>query len=114
VSHERLLAVHGKVGGAGGKPAQASRAPISARQGIPADVAYLAAARNPPPTAAFYRIDVRVEKRWRLDDSGAWLGLEVLNTTLHRALGKSCSAYVCREDTVGPLTIPSLGLDAMF
>jgi hypothetical protein len=85
--------------------------------GVPADVAYLAAARDPPRTSPFYRIDVRVEKRWRIADEGAYwaLVLEVLNTTLHEeALGKSCSAYVCREDTVGPLTIPSLGLEAMF
>jgi TonB family protein len=85
--------------------------------GVPADVAYLAAARDPPRTSAFYRLDLRLEKRWRLNDGGAsWaLVLEVLNTTLHEeALGKSCSAYVCREDTVGPLTIPSLGLEAMF
>jgi hypothetical protein len=85
--------------------------------GIPADVAYLAAARDPPRTSAFYRIDLRLEKRWPLTDQGAFLALvlEVLNTTLHEeALGKSCSAYVCREDTVGPLTIPSLGVEAMF
>ena len=85
--------------------------------GVPADVAYLAAARDPPRTTPFYRFDVRLEKRWRLNDAGAWwaLVLEVLNTTLHEeALGKSCNAYVCREDTVGPVTIPSLGLEAMF
>ena len=85
--------------------------------GVPADVAYLAAAREPPRTTPFYRIDVRLEKRWRLNDSGAaWaVVLEVLNTTLREeALGKSCSAYVCREDRIGPVTIPSLGLEAMF
>ena len=85
--------------------------------GVPADVAYLAAARDPPRTTPFYRIDVRLEKRWRLNDSGAaWaVVLEVLNTTLREeALGKSCSAYVCREDRIGPVTIPSLGLEAMF
>jgi len=85
--------------------------------GVPADVAYLAAARDPPRTTPFHRIDVRLEKRWRLNDRGAFwaLVLEVLNTTLRQeALGKSCSAYVCREDTVGPITIPSLGLEAMF
>ena len=74
--------------------------------------------RAPPPrTTPFYRIDVRVEKRWRINDDGAsWaLVLEVLNTTLNQeALGKSCSAYVCREDRVGPITIPSLGLEALF
>ena len=39
--------------------------------GVPADVAYLAAALDPPRTTPFYRIDVRLEKRWRLNDSGA-------------------------------------------
>jgi hypothetical protein len=85
--------------------------------GVPADVAYLAAAREPPRTSPFYRLDVRLEKRWRLNDAGAYwsLVLEVLNTTLNtEALGKSCSAYVCRQDKVGPLTVPSLGLEAMF
>jgi TonB family protein len=85
--------------------------------GVPADVAYLAAARDPPRTSPFHRIDFRLEKRWRLNDQGAFwaLVLEVLNGTLREeALGKSCSAYVCREDTVGPITIPSLGLEAMF
>jgi hypothetical protein len=85
--------------------------------GVPADVAYLAAARDPPRTTPFYRADVRLEKRWRLSDTGAYWAvvLEVLNTTLQaEALGKSCSAYVCREDEVGPITIPSLGLEAMF
>lgn len=85
--------------------------------GVPADVACLAAARDPPRTSPFHRVDLRLEKRWRLNDAGAFwaLVLEVLNTTLREeALGKSCSAYVCREDTVGPITIPSLGLEAMF
>jgi hypothetical protein len=41
--------------------------------------------------------------------------LEVLNATLQKeALGASCNAYVCREDRVGPLTVPSLGLEAVF
>lgn len=85
--------------------------------GVPADVAYLAAARDPPRSSPFYRLDVRAEKRFRLGEGGAYwsIVLEVLNTTLHEeALGKSCNAYVCREDTVGPLTIPSLGVEASF
>ena len=85
--------------------------------GVPADVAYLAAARNPPRSTPFYRLDTRVEKRWALNERGAYwaLVLEVLNTTLNKeALGDSCNAYVCREDRVGPLTVPSLGLEALF
>jgi hypothetical protein len=85
--------------------------------GVPADVAYLAAARNPPRGTPFYRLDTRLEKRWPLNEQGAYwaLVLEMLNTTLNKeALGDSCNAYVCREDRVGPLTVPSLGLEALF
>lgn len=85
--------------------------------GLPADVAYLEAARDPPRTSPFYRVDVRAEKRWQLGDRGAYwaIVLEVLNTTLEReALGKSCNAYTCVEDEVGPVTIPSLGVEVFF
>jgi hypothetical protein len=85
--------------------------------GVPADVAYLAAARDPPRTTPFYRLDTRIEKRWPLGSDGAYwaIVLEVLNATLHEeALAKSCNAYVCREDRVGPLTVPSIGLEAVF
>jgi hypothetical protein len=41
--------------------------------------------------------------------------LEVLNATLEKEpLNMSCSAYVCREESVGPLTVPSVGLEAVF
>jgi hypothetical protein len=85
--------------------------------GVPADVAYLAAARHPPRSSAFYRLDARFEKRWPLNEQGAYWAvvLEVLNATLNKeALGDSCNAYVCREDRVGPLTVPSAGLEALF
>jgi len=85
--------------------------------GVPADVAYLRAARHPPRSSPFYRLDTRLEKRWPLNEQGAYWAvvLEVLNATLHKeALGDSCNAYVCREDRVGPLTVPSLGLEALF
>lgn len=85
--------------------------------GIPADVAYLEAAANPPRTSAFHRFDLRVEKRWRLGSNGAYWSvvLEALNATLNtEALSKSCNAYVCREREVGPIAIPSLGVEASF
>ncbi len=85
--------------------------------GVPADVAYLAAASNPPRSTPFYRLDTRLEKRWPWNEQGAYwaLVLEVLNTTLNKeALSDSCNAYVCREDRVGPLTVPSIGLEALF
>ncbi len=85
--------------------------------GLPADVAYLEAAKDPPRTSPFYRLDVRAEKRWQFGERGAYwaIVLEVLNATLEKeALGKSCNAYTCKEDEVGPLTIPSLGVEVAF
>jgi hypothetical protein len=85
--------------------------------GIPADVAYVEAARAPPRTSPYHRIDVRAERRFRIGANGAYVALvlEMLNSTLSQeALGKSCNAYVCREDEVGPVAIPSAGLEAVF
>jgi hypothetical protein len=85
--------------------------------GVPAKVAYLAAARSPPRTTPYYRFDWRLEKRWTIGQSGAWwsLVIEFLNTTLHKeAVRKSCNAFYCREATVGPVTVPSIGVEASF
>jgi hypothetical protein len=76
--------------------------------------------RNP----AFYRLDVRLEKRWRLgrDGSIAFV-LEGQNVTLRKetsSLGLDCEANgstdpeVCKQTTIGPLTIPSVGVEAFF
>lgn len=84
--------------------------------GIPAEVAYARAARNPPRAEPFYRLDWRLEKRWRLGESGFWaLVFEVLNTTLNKeTLEISCYAYGCATESIGPVTIPSIGLEASF
>jgi hypothetical protein len=85
--------------------------------GLPAHVAYLEAAKDPPRTSPFYRLDVRAEKRWQIGERGAYWAvvLEVLNTTLQKeALSKNCNAYECTEEKVGPLTIPSLGVEVVF
>lgn len=84
--------------------------------GIPAEVAYPAAVRSPPRAPLYYRFDWRVEKRWPLGTDGFWsLVFEVLNTTLHEeTLEISCYAYGCRSESVGPVTIPSVGLEASF
>jgi len=68
---------------------------------------------NPPPAehpardSSFYRLDVRLEKRWTLSER-AWISLvfEVLNTTLHKE--------TFGDEEIGPVTIPSLGLEAGF
>jgi hypothetical protein len=88
-----------------------------AYSGAPAEVAYRAAAKNPPRTPWFYRLDFRLEKRWLIGTGGAWwaLVLEVLNTTFNEeTLSSSCYAYGCREESIGPVTIPSLGVEASF
>jgi hypothetical protein len=74
----------------------------------------------------FFRADVRLEKRWSLgkDRSIAFV-LEGLNVTLSReqtTLGMRCIGTMtpqggttqCILATFGPLTIPSLGVEAYF
>jgi hypothetical protein len=84
--------------------------------GIPAEVAYPRAAQSPPRGPVFLRLDWRLEKRWRLGSTGFWaLVLEVQNTTLAReTLDVSCYAYGCESESIGPVTLPSLGLEASF
>jgi TonB family protein len=85
--------------------------------GVPAKVAYSAAAHDPPRTLPFYRFDWRVEKRWPIARGEAFVSLvlEVLNTTLHKeVLRQSCAAFYCKEDAVGPVTVPSIGVEAAF
>jgi len=85
--------------------------------GIPARVAYAEALPSPPRTPWFYRIDWRLEKSWLIGTDGAWwaLVLEVLNTTLNKeGLNTSCYAYGCVDNRIGPVFIPSIGVEASF
>jgi hypothetical protein len=78
--------------------------------------------RNP----AFYRVDFRLEKRWRLGQDGSIaFVLEGQNVTLSKevsSLGLECEGgpmapgqtTSCKQSTVGPLTIPSIGVEAFF
>jgi len=82
--------------------------------GLPAKVAYVAAAQSPPRVRPFYRIDWRLEKRWPFGER-RYLSLifEFLNTTLSReVLRASCSALYCAEDVFGPVSVPSIGIEA--
>jgi TonB family protein len=85
--------------------------------GIPAQVAYLEAAQAPPRTPPFWRVDVKLQKRWMIAPPHAYWGLaiEVLNTTLNKeALNGSCNAFSCKFEEVGPVTIPSIGVEGAF
>jgi TonB family protein len=79
-----------------GTPAQASPAGSIATRTT--DVT-----RKPP----FFRLDVRIEKRWQFERTG-WLSfvLEVLNATL--------STETFGDDEIGPVTLPSIGIEGGF
>jgi TonB-dependent Receptor Plug Domain/Gram-negative bacterial TonB protein C-terminal len=74
--------------------------------------------RDPP----FYRVDVRLEKRWSLARDGyiAFIA-EVENATLSKEVtpfGLSCKGTPtmtqCSHSSIGPLTLPSAGVEASF
>ncbi len=69
--------------------------------------------RYPP----FWRLDLRVEKRWTIGRRGGHLSLvlETLNTTLNKeVLGYDCSTTACTPNAVGPIAIPSIGVEGGF
>ena len=85
--------------------------------GIPTQVAYLAAAKAPPRTPPFWRLDFKIQKRWYIERPNVWWGLalEVLNTTLNtEVLSGECNAFSCKFDRIGPVTIPSIGAEGAF
>ena len=79
---------------------------------------------------SFYRLDVRLEKRWKLGKTGSLaFVLEGQNVTLSKETspeGLKCFSSMigpqggtdvtnqCSEGTLGPLTIPSIGVEAFF
>jgi len=67
--------------------------------------------RAPP----FFRMDVRLEKRFVLD-SGAWWSIvaEVMNATLSREVLRRPCERTCKNDYVGPIVLPSLGVSGQF
>ncbi len=78
----------------------------------------------PERTPAFYRLDLRFEKRWNIRRTG-WISvvLEALNATLSRevngyrcgtALASNNSIPICAERVIGPVTVPSLGVEGGF
>jgi hypothetical protein len=75
---------------------------------------------------AFFRLDVRLEKRWALEkERSIAFVIEGLNVTLSREvspLALDCVGDVtaqggttqCTQGRIGPLTIPSLGVEVVF
>jgi hypothetical protein len=68
--------------------------------------------RLPP----FFRLDLRLEKRWQLRGR-AFISLvaEWMNATLSKeAVSTRCTLSGCEAQTIGPITIPSLGVEGGF
>lgn len=95
----------------------------------PSAPAFSAQVTGAPParTPAFYRVDARVEKRWTVGKHGyVSLIIEALNATLsHEVTGYSCGTAIqfpgaarpspqCAERVIGPVTVPSIGVEGGF
>jgi hypothetical protein len=68
--------------------------------------------------ADFFRLDLRAEKRWALGDR-SWLSLvaEIFNATLSKeAVDLKCSALEtnCAQRFLGPITLPSVGIEGGY
>jgi TonB family protein len=70
--------------------------------------------RRAPP---FFRLDLRFEKAWPIGKDGANLALvlELLNATLSKeTIEYECRPSGCTGEVIGPVTVPSIGLEAFF
>jgi hypothetical protein len=68
--------------------------------------------RLPP----FYRVDLRIEKKWLLSQN-AWISFvaEWMNATLSKeAVATQCTLQGCTAQTIGPVTVPSIGVEGGF
>jgi hypothetical protein len=64
----------------------------------------------------FFRLDLRAEKRWVISDRWWWaVNAEMLNATgAQEIIGRSCNPIRCTDSRVGPLILPSLGVQVGF
>jgi len=81
---------------------------------------------GPPDSRAdpFFRVDVRIEKRWNAFGATMAIVFEWLNALLAKeSIGTTCSGTVtsdggfasqCRPMQVGPITFPSIGVEAAW
>jgi TonB family protein len=86
-------------------------------------VFYTGLPKAPDPTdpgstrlAPFFRLDLRLEKRWILSEH-VWISAvaEWMNATLSKEeISTTCTLQGCQTNTVGPVTIPSLGVEGGF
>jgi TonB family protein len=63
----------------------------------------------------YFRLDMRVEKRWRVGEAGWWSAVgEILNATSTREVIRLDCGSVCVERFAGPVILPSVGVEAGF
>lgn len=84
---------------------------------------YTGIPKTPDPTDStttrlppFFRLDLRLEKRWQLGES-TWISVvaEWMNATLSKeSVATTCTLQGCQTQEIGPVTIPSLGLEGGF
>jgi hypothetical protein len=83
---------------------------------------YTGLPKPPDPTdpstrlPSFFRLDLRLEKRWQLSRT-MWIAAvaEWMNATLStEAVQTTCTLSGCEAQTIGPVTIPSLGVEGGF
>jgi hypothetical protein len=70
-----------------------------------------------PRTVPYFRVDLRLQKRWLVGKRGAYWAftVEILNSTLNREmLSQECNGRACKGERIGPITIPSLGVEAVY
>lgn len=63
-----------------------------------------------------FRLDLRIEKRFRLGAHGYWgLLAEVVNVTATReVISRTCSVIRCTEAGVGPIVLPNVGVEVGY
>lgn len=85
---------------------------VMAYSGLPARTESGEATRLP----GFFRLDLRAEKRWRIGKTSfITVVAEWMNATLSKeAIATTCNLRGCEAQMIGPVTIPSLGIEGGF
>ncbi|MRG94269.1 TonB-dependent receptor [Polyangium spumosum] len=75
-----------------------------------------ASVEDPPRVRPFYRLDVRVSRRFRVGETGfVSLVLDMQNATLSKEVfDVTCARGICQPRLLGPITIPQVSVEAGF
>lgn len=91
---------------------------VSALSGLPVRVATNFGNRydGDRRTPAFFRLDLRVEKRWVRSEKLWWAAVfELMNATMAEEVTElSCNEVRCTKTKVGPIVMPSVGAQLHF